>query len=149
MVDFLGFRFRNVRSETGTRFILVCPSPRSQQLFRERVRKYIHHGIPLRIKDQVKNLNRYLRGWVEYFRLGHGSKVFHKLINFVNKRVRHVIWRRRGNRGYGWGKITSEYIYGKPGAVLRLPRHQFIACRCLLFQESRMRENFTSGLMRA
>lgn len=114
-LDFLGYRFRNVRSESGTRFILVSPSPRSQNLFRERVRKYIHHAIPLRTKEQVQKLNRYLRGWVEYFRLGHGSNVLNSLAHFVNKRVRRVIWRRRGHSGYGWGKITSEYIYGKLG----------------------------------
>jgi len=66
-------------------------------------------------KEQVANLNRYLRGWMGYFRLGNGSATFRKLANFVNKRVRHVIWRRRGRRGYGWGKLTSDYIYGQLG----------------------------------
>lgn len=115
-VDFLGFRFQNVRSrKTGTRLILVRPSPRSQERFREKVRKYVHHSIPLRVKEQVENLNDFLRGWVGYFRLGNGSETFHDLANFVKKRVRHSIWRRRGRRGYGWGKLTSEYIYGQLG----------------------------------
>jgi len=115
-VDFLGFRFHNVRSrQSGTRLILVYPSPRSQERFRVAVRRYVHHSIPLRVKEQVKNLNRYLRGWMAYFRLGHGSTTFSKLIRFVNLRVRHVIWRRRGRRGYGWGKVTSQYIYGQLG----------------------------------
>jgi group II intron reverse transcriptase/maturase len=115
-VDFLGFRFQNVRSrKTGSRLILVRPSPRSQERFRERVRKYVHHSIPLRVKEQVENLNVYLRGWVGYFRLGNGSAAFHDLANFVMKRVRHAIWRRRGRRGYGWNKLTSEYIYGQLG----------------------------------
>jgi RNA-directed DNA polymerase len=115
-VDFLGFRFHNVRSrKTGTRLILVYPSPRSQNRFRATVRRYIHHSIPLRVKDQVQNLNRYLRGWMGYFRLGNGSATFSKLIRFVNLRVRHVIWRRKGRRGYGWGKLTSEYLYGQLG----------------------------------
>ncbi|PIU46046.1 MAG: group II intron reverse transcriptase/maturase [Ignavibacteriales bacterium CG07_land_8_20_14_0_80_59_12] len=115
-VDFLGFRFHNVRSrKTGTRLILVRPSPRSQERFRATVRKHIHHSIPLRVKEQVENLNRYLHGWMGYFRLGNGSATFRKLAHFVNKRVRHVIWRRRGRRGYGWGKLTSEYIYGQLG----------------------------------
>jgi len=115
-VDFLGFRFQNVRNRrTGTRMILVQPSPQSQKRFRVRVRKYVDHSIPLRTKDQVKNLNRYLRGWTEYFRVGHGSATFHELAHFVNKRVRHVIWRRRGKRGYGWGKLTSDYIHGQLG----------------------------------
>jgi hypothetical protein len=115
-VDFLGFRFHNVRSrETGTRLILVQPSPRSQERFRATVRTHVDHSIPLRAKEQVKNLNCYLQGWMGYFRLGHGSATFRELAHFVNKRVRHVIWRRKGRRGYGWGKLTSEYIYGQLG----------------------------------
>jgi RNA-directed DNA polymerase len=83
-VDFLGFRFHNVGSRrNGTRLMWVYPSPRSQERFRATVRKFIHHSIPLRVKDQVQNLNRYLRGWMGYFRLGHGSAMFHKLAHFV------------------------------------------------------------------
>ena len=70
-------------------------------------------------------MNRYLRGWVGYFRLGHASATFRKLTRFVNLRVRYVIWRRRGRRGYGWNKLTSKYICGQLGlyydyAVVRL-----------------------------
>jgi group II intron reverse transcriptase/maturase len=116
-VDFLGFRFHNARSrQTGTRFIMVYPSPRSQKRFRATVRKFVHHAIPLRVKEQVIKLNRFLRGWMNYFRLGHGSSaMLNKLARFVNLRVRHVIWRRKGRRGYGWGKVTSEYLYGQLG----------------------------------
>jgi group II intron reverse transcriptase/maturase len=115
-VDFLGFRFHNVRSrQTGTRMILVNPSPRSQERFRVKVRTLVHHSIPFRVKEQVANLNRFLRGWVGYFRLGHASATFRKLAHFVNLRVRHVIWRRKGRRGYGWGKLTSERLYGQLG----------------------------------
>ena len=113
-VDFLGFRFHNVRSRKNSgRLMLVYPSPRSQERFRAMVRKHVHHSIPLRVKEQVENLNRYLRGWMGYYRLGHGSATFNDLAHFVNLRVRHVIWRRRGRRGYGWGKLTSQYIYGQ------------------------------------
>jgi RNA-directed DNA polymerase len=115
-VDFLGFRFQNVRSrQNGARLMLVYPSQRSQERFRAKVRTLIHHSIPLRVKKQVEQVNRYLCGWMGYFRLGHGSAVFHKLARFVNLRVRHVIWRRRGNRGYGWGRVTSQYLYGQLG----------------------------------
>jgi group II intron reverse transcriptase/maturase len=115
-VDFLGFRFHNVRSrQNGARLMLVYPSPRSQERFRVKVRTLIHHSIPFRVKEQVENLNRYLRGWMGYFRLGHGSAMFRKLAHFVNLRVRHVIWRRRGKRGYGFGTVTSQYIYGQLG----------------------------------
>lgn len=115
-VDFLGFQFYHARNrKTGTRLMLVSPSKRSQQRFREKVRTLIHHSIPLRVKDQVQSVNRYLRGWVGYFRLGNASATFRKLCNFVNKRVRHVIHRRKGRRGYGWRSVGSDYIYGKLG----------------------------------
>jgi group II intron reverse transcriptase/maturase len=115
-VDFLGFRFQNVRNrKTGNRLILVRPSPKSQERFRVAVQERIHHSIPLSAKEQVQNLNRYLRGWVGYYRVGNGSATFGKLAHFVNKRVRRVIWRRRGKSGYGWNTLTSEYIYGQLG----------------------------------
>jgi len=115
-VDFLGFRFQNVRNrKTGKRLILVRPSPRSQKRFRKNVRTHVHHSVPLRVKDQVDQLNRYLRGWVGYFRVGNGTDTFRKLSHFVKKRVQHVIWRRRGRRGYGWNKLSSDYIYGQLG----------------------------------
>jgi RNA-directed DNA polymerase len=115
-VDFLGFRFHSVRSrQNGARLMLVYPSPRSHSRFRATVRRYVHHSIPLRVKDQVQNLNRYLQGWMGYFRLGHGSAWFHDLAHFVVLRVRHVIWRRKGRRGYGFGKLTSQYLYGQLG----------------------------------
>jgi RNA-directed DNA polymerase len=115
-VDFLGFQFYCAKSRrTGTRLILVSPSKRSQQRCREKVRMLVHHSIPLRVKEQVQNMNRYLQGWVGYFRVGHASAIFQDLANFAHKRVRHVIHRRKGRRGYGWGSVGPDYIYGTLG----------------------------------
>lgn len=116
-VDFLGFRFHLVKSrKTGTRLVLVSPSPLSRQRCREKIRKLVHHSIPIRAKEQIQNVNRFLRGWVGYFRLGHSSAALKDVMQFVNKRVRRVLQRRQGKRGYGWGgRISSEYIYGTLG----------------------------------
>ena len=112
-VDFLGFRFLYTRNrETHKRLVLVTPSQRSQQRCREKVRTLLHHSIPLRLTEQVANVNRFLRGWVGYYRLGNAAATFHDINQFVNKRVRHTIQRRRGHRGYGWGRVSSDYIYG-------------------------------------
>ncbi|MDG7000913.1 MAG: hypothetical protein JRN15_17605 [Nitrososphaerota archaeon] len=116
-VDFLGYRFSNVRSrKTRTRLILVSPNPKSRQHCREKTRQLVHHSIPKRVKDQVQDVNQFLRGWVGYFRLGHGSEASKDVRHFVTKRVRRVIRRRQGKSGYGWGgRITSDYIYGTLG----------------------------------
>jgi hypothetical protein len=115
-VNFLGFQFRNVQNrKTGTDLILVSPSKRSEQRFREKVRSLLHHSLPLRMKEQVQRANRFLRGWVGYFRIGDASETFGRLADFVNKRVRHTLQRRKGRRGYGWNRVDSDYIYGKLG----------------------------------
>ena len=115
-VDFLGFRFYYARSwKTGKRLILVTPSLRSQQRCREQIRRLLHHADPKRVKDQVQDVNEFLRGWVGYFRVGHASAAFRRVNNYVNKRVRHILQRRKGRHGYGWGRIDSDYIYGHLG----------------------------------
>lgn len=116
-VDFLGFRFHRVRNrKTKERLILVYPSPKSQRRCRERIRKLVHHSIPKRVKDQVESVNRYLRGWVGYYRLGNAGAVLQGIARYVNKRVRRTIQRHRGHHGYGWGgRITSDHLYGDLG----------------------------------
>ena len=115
-VNFLGFQFRKAQNrKTGTDLVLVSPNKRSEQRFREKVRSLLHHSLPLRVKEQVQRTNRFLRGWIGYFRLGHASETFGRLAHFVNKRVRHTLQRRKGRRGYGWNSVGSDYIYGKLG----------------------------------
>jgi group II intron reverse transcriptase/maturase len=116
-VDFLGFRLHCVRNKkTKKRLNLVYPSPKSQQKCREKIRKLVHHSIPLTVKDQVGNVNKYLKGWVGYFRLGNAGAVFKKTAHYANRRVRRVIQRRKGKSGYGFGgRIKSAYIYGELG----------------------------------
>lgn len=117
-VDFLGFQFHHVRDrKRDKRLMLVYPSPKSQKKCRERIRKLVNHSIPLKTKDQVENVNRFLRGWLGYYRLGNGGAVLRNIAGYTDKRVRRIIQRRSGQSGYGWkGKgISSEYIYGELG----------------------------------
>ena len=115
-VDFLGFRFlHTINRKTKERLMLVYPSPRSQQRCRGKVRTLLHHRIPSSTKEQIENLNEFLRGWVGYFGFGNASGTFHDLAHFIEKRVRRQIQRRKGKGGYGWYRIGCERIYGELG----------------------------------
>lgn len=115
-VEFLGFEFHRVTNKkTQNRLILVSPSPGSQKKCREKIRKLINHNLPVRVKDQIGDVNLFLAGWTNYFRLGNSSKALNALNQYVNKRVRRVIQRRKGRSGYGWGRVSSEDIYGRLG----------------------------------
>ncbi len=62
-VEFLGFEFHRVENKkTKNRLILVSPSPRSQKRCREQIRNLVSHKLPLKVQDQIGNLNKFLRG---------------------------------------------------------------------------------------
>jgi RNA-directed DNA polymerase len=113
-VEFLGFQFHRVQNKkTKKRLILVSPSPKSLKKGRERVRKTVNHKLPLNIHDQVINVNKFLTGWTNYFRLGNSSKALSSMNDYVRKRLRRTIQRHKGKRGYGWNNISSEDIYDR------------------------------------
>jgi len=115
-VEFLGFQFLRVTNKkTKNRLILVRASLESQNRCKENIRKYIHHKLPIKIDEQIKNLNRYLAGWTNYYRLGNSSKTQMKICHYVMKRVRRVMQRRKGKSGYGWGKASNGEIYSRYG----------------------------------
>jgi RNA-directed DNA polymerase len=115
-VEFLGFQFHRVQNrKTKNRLILVKPSPKSQKRCREQIRKLISHKIPLKVQDQIRNLNKFLTGWTSYFRLGNASQVLYKICGYVMKRVRRLVQRNKGRKGYGWKRISNGEIYERYG----------------------------------
>jgi len=115
-VEFLGFQFHRVQNKkTKNRLILVSPSPKSQKRCREQIRKLVSHKVPLKVRDQVNNLNRFLVGWTGYYRLGNASKVLYKISAYVMERVRRLLQRNRGRNGYGWNRLSNTVIYERFG----------------------------------
>ena len=115
-VEFLGFQFHRVQNKkTKNRLILVAPSPKSQKRCREQIRKLVSHKIPLKVQDQVRNLNKFLVGWTGYFRLGNASKVLYQMCAYVMRRVRRLLQRNRGRNGFGWNRWSNNAIYERFG----------------------------------
>ena len=115
-VEFLGFQFHRVENKVNkNRLILVSPSPKSMQRCRDRIKKLVSHKLPLKVIDQIENLNRFLTGWTGYYRLGNSSKDLNAICQFTNKRVRRLMQRHKGKSGYGWYKTSSDELYGRLG----------------------------------
>ena len=115
--DFLGYNFRQRKNpRTGKWFCLLQPSRKAQNALREKIRQATSPWEKRKVGEVVRErVNPILRGWVNYFRIGHSSRVFGKIRHFVVGRVRRYIRRRQGRSGYGWKSITGEFIYGKLG----------------------------------
>jgi group II intron reverse transcriptase/maturase len=111
-VRFLGFEIRRVKSKRSGKLFAMCyPGKKARKAVNEKIRKVTNPLIPVKTGDVVEKVNRLIRGWVNYFRIGHASLWFKKLQQYVEKKVRKVIMRKRHRGGYGWKSIKREYLY--------------------------------------
>jgi len=114
--DFLGFTFRRVWNRPRTKRVTIFyPSSKSQQRLRAKVKRMVNTKVPVTIAEQVRQANRVLRGWVNYFRIGNSSRVFHAIRWYVEMRVRRVLQRRSHRYGLGWKRIDYDLLYSRIG----------------------------------
>ena len=68
----------------------------------------------------VENLNRKLRGWANYFKLGPVSKAYKAVDKYTTTRLRR--WLRHKHRVHNRGNscYSDEYLYESLG-LIRLP----------------------------
>ena len=96
-LDFLGFTLRYDRDHYGRgfRYLHVEPSKKAQARARETLRELTDsHRTSVPIPAMVDGVNRWIRGWGNYFRYGHPSVVFHKLNAFLVLRLTRNLQRR-------------------------------------------------------
>jgi group II intron reverse transcriptase/maturase len=114
--DFLGFTYQRFWSRKGTkRITLFYPSKRSRKRLRERVRKVLSTKVPIQTAEQIRRINRLLRGWVNYFRVGNSSKIFHTVRWYVEQKLRRVLQYKAHRYGRGWKRYDHAYLYYRLG----------------------------------
>jgi RNA-directed DNA polymerase len=86
-------------------------SKKSQKRLRERIKKVLDPQAPVTTVEQVQRANRILRGWVQYFRYGNSSEVFHDVRHHVEMKLRRVLQRKARRYGLGWKRYDHAHIY--------------------------------------
>jgi group II intron reverse transcriptase/maturase len=114
--DFLGFTYRRVWNRSHTKRVTIFyPSKKSQQRLRDRVKKVLNPMAPVTVADQIRRANVILRGWVNYFRVGNSSEVFHDIRRHAEVRVRRVLQRKARRYGCGWKRYDYAFLYRQLG----------------------------------
>ena len=67
------------------------------------------------VEKVIAKINPILRGWVNYFRVGHSSLGFGVVKPWVEKKVRQHLMRARGRKGFGWTRWSSDWFYERLG----------------------------------
>lgn len=114
--DFLGFTYRRVTNpRTGKRATLFYPSKKAQKRLREKVKNILNPSHPITLDEYIKRTNQVVRGWVNYFRIGNASRVFHDIKHHVEVKVRRVLQRKARRHGCGWHRYDYAYLYHRLG----------------------------------
>lgn len=121
-LDFLGYSLRYIRDRKGSGdvYLTMEPSAKSQQRYRDRIKELTgSHRNWLPVEELIADINRFQRGWREYFKHGYPACVFGKLSYYTSERViRHL--RRRSQRSYRLDPDQSYYSQLKKLGLQRL-----------------------------
>ncbi len=114
--NFLGFTIKRRRTYSGKWGVLTVPQTKKRtkllKKIKEVIRKHRRTGI---VEMMIAELNKILRGWVNYFSIGNSSKCFSYIKDYVEKKVRRYLMKERGKKGYGWKRWSKEWLYNKLG----------------------------------
>ena len=124
---FLGFSVTRYMGHTRT-----VIHDKSLVRFREKVRELTARKRGHSIRQVVRELNEYLRGWIGYYRIGISKTLAHTLNQWIRRRLRAYIWKQwplpktkvRELRAAGiadkWAKILGNTRKG-PWRISRNP----------------------------
>ncbi|EQB89249.1 group II intron reverse transcriptase/maturase [Clostridium punense] len=111
---FLGFDFRLVKSK-GKKMVLLKPKKKKVTELISKVKTHLVQSRNKTVTEMIEELNPILRGWVNYYRIGHCSRTLTYIKIWVERKVRRFARKAQKKFGFGWKEWSSEIIYGKWG----------------------------------
>jgi RNA-directed DNA polymerase len=112
---FLGFEFRRVRSHRGRWMPLLLPKGKKRTALLGQLKEIFGASRSQPVGEVIDKINPILRGWVKYFAVGHSSRCFSFVRDWVEKKIRRHLARACQCRGFGWKRWSREWLYGTLG----------------------------------
>jgi RNA-directed DNA polymerase len=112
---FLGFEYRRVLSLQRKWRPHYAPKLKKRTALFEKLREVFRQHVSWPVENVIAKINPILRGWVNYFRVGHSSSCFTMVKRWVEMKVWKHLVRARGRNGFGWKRRSSEWLYDRLG----------------------------------
>jgi RNA-directed DNA polymerase len=112
---FLGFEYRRIRSRNRIWRPYYAPKLKKRTALFAKLRGVFRRNGSQPVGKVIEEINPILRGWVNYFRVGHSNRCFSMIKHWVEKKVRRHLMGSRGRGGMGWKRWSREWIYGTLG----------------------------------
>jgi len=85
---FLGFSFLPDKQAT------IRLAPKTISRFKEKVREITNRTWPISMEERISRLNRYLLGWLGYFRLAAAKTHCQNFDQWIRRRLRMCLWKQ-------------------------------------------------------
>jgi len=108
---FLGFQFRRILSFQRKWRPHYAPKLKKRTALFATLREIFQQYVSWPVEFVIAKINPVLRGWVNYFRVGHSSSCFTLVKEWVERKVRRHLMRARGRQGFGWKRWSSSWFY--------------------------------------
>jgi len=112
---FLGFDFRRLRSLRGRWRPQYTPRLKARTALLRELKEVFRRSRSQPVERLIGEINPKLRGWVNYFRIGHASRCFAFVRLWVERRVRRHLMGARNRRGFGWKRWSTAWLHATLG----------------------------------
>ena len=112
---FLGFEYRRILSRNQVWRPQYTPRLKKRTALFAKLREIFRRFMSQPVERVIELINPILRGWVNYFAVGHSSRCFSFVKDWVEKKIRRHLMRSRKRPGFGWKRWSRTWFYEKLG----------------------------------
>ena len=112
---FLGFEFRYLRGLSGAMRPHYTPKLKKRTALVRALKEVFRRHRSQPIERVINLINPMLRGWVNYFAVGHSSECFSFIKDWVEKKVRRHLAHAQKRRGFDWERWNRRWLYDTLG----------------------------------
>jgi RNA-directed DNA polymerase len=109
--EFLGFMFRRAKTRRGVWGVRFGPKMKARTALLQKLKEIFRRYESQPVSRVIGLVNPILRGWVNYFRVGHSSRCLSYVRWWVEKKIRRHLMRARQRPGFGWKRWSSDWLY--------------------------------------
>ena len=97
-IKFLGFGFYIEKSGN----VRITVHKKSKEKMKKRIREITKRNRPISSKQLVKELEMFISGWVNYYKIADMKKYLKEVDSWIRRRIRMIYWKR-------WKLVRTKY----------------------------------------
>jgi RNA-directed DNA polymerase len=90
---------------------LKLPELKKRTALLRRLKEHFRRLRSQAVARVIEKVNPMLRGWVNYFAVGHSARSFSYIRDWVEKKIRRHLARACKRRGFGWKRWSRSWLY--------------------------------------